>query len=274
MREEYTNRTLDDIIKYLSPVYIRGEFWVPITDQMVPGVKPYYMISDYGRVFSIARCEILTPILDPGTGYLRISLVINGVSRQRSLHRLMMLAFRYFPGCENYQVNHIDGNKLNPSLSNLEWVTCQENIVHAIRTGLHPDCSGENNPFATITNDQADMIGRLLAEGKLSRKEIASTVGCTVSNINNIMSGNCRREVFEKYNLQELKQNPTALTEEQVHFVCKFIQDNRYLYNTESNMYRDIMVQLGIEETKAMVSAIYRIHKRQTRTDISCNYNF
>lgn len=265
---------MDDIVKYLLPVYIRGEFWVPITDQMVPGVKPYYAISDYGRVFSIARCELLTPVVDIGTGYPRISLVIDGITRYRSLHRLMMLAFRYFPGCENYQVNHIDGNKLNWSLSNLEWVTCQENIIHAIETGLHYNPKGENNPAATITNEQADMIGKLLAEGELSRKEIASTVGCTVYNINNIMSGNCRRDVFEKYNLQELKKNPTALTEEQVHFVCKFIQDNRYLYNTESNMYRDIMAQLGLEETKAINSAIYRIHKRQTRTDISCNYNF
>ena len=180
----------------------------------------------FGRVFSISRCIVLKPVLDQGTGYYKISIVINDVHCYRSLHRLIMLAFRYFPGCENLQVNHIDGNKLNNDLSNLEWVTCQQNILHAINTGLHYDPKGENNPAATITDAQADMIGNLLSQNKYSRKEIADMVGCTVYNINNIMSGNCRKEVFDKYNLEQFKQQARVLNDNQVHYICLFIQNN------------------------------------------------
>lgn len=51
------------------------------------------------------------------------------------IHRLM--AETFIPNPENKpQINHIDGNKLNNNINNLEWVTCAENVRHAIQTGL------------------------------------------------------------------------------------------------------------------------------------------
>jgi hypothetical protein len=65
------------------------------------------------------------------SGYKRI--YIN--NKSYSLHRLVALTFLENP--ENKEaVNHIDGNKLNNELTNLEWATCLENNMHKIQTGL------------------------------------------------------------------------------------------------------------------------------------------
>jgi hypothetical protein len=65
------------------------------------------------------------------TGYKRIH--IN--NKNYLLHRLVALTFLENPENKEY-VNHIDGNKLNNELTNLEWATCLENNMHKIQTGL------------------------------------------------------------------------------------------------------------------------------------------
>lgn len=77
----------------------------------------------------------LTPTLDK-YGYLKIKLSIKGKTYYRTIHRLV--AETFIPNPNNLpQVNHIDGNKLNNDVSNLEWVTPKENTLHAYLTGLH-----------------------------------------------------------------------------------------------------------------------------------------
>lgn len=69
-------------------------------------------------------------------GYYCVDIHENGKGKKHYLHRL--LAENYLPNPEiKRTVNHIDGNKLNNSLTNIEWATDSENIYHAYRTGLH-----------------------------------------------------------------------------------------------------------------------------------------
>nr|DAF58718.1 MAG TPA: homing endonuclease [Siphoviridae sp. ctxMM9] len=61
----------------------------------------------------------------------------DGARHRYSVHRLVLENYNPVDGMETLQVNHIDGDKQNNNLNNLEWVTCQENILHAYKNNLH-----------------------------------------------------------------------------------------------------------------------------------------
>lgn len=116
------------------------EIWKPII-----GYENYYEVSNLGRVRRIKAAHgtqigrILNGMLD-SDGYLNVCLTANKNQKWFLVHRLVAQAF--LPNPENKPtVNHIDGNKQNNSVSNLEWCTQKENIAHAWRTGL---CSEES----------------------------------------------------------------------------------------------------------------------------------
>ena len=79
-------------------------------------------------------------------GYYHVDIQEFGKATKVALHRL--LAIQYLPNPNNKRtVNHIDGNKLNNNLSNLEWATDSENVQHAHNTGLQPDQSNHSIDF-------------------------------------------------------------------------------------------------------------------------------
>lgn len=96
---------------------------------------PLYKITLYS-VINIETGKIKTPTLDKSVGYYVISIVNRyGIKRKEYFHRLLAKAFIVNP--ENKScVNHIDGNKLNNSIDNLEWSSYSENNKHAFDTGL------------------------------------------------------------------------------------------------------------------------------------------
>ena len=88
-----------------------------------------YQISSWGRVYSKERHKYLIPETTE-KGYLRVDLNKGGVRKHYKVHRLVAGEFIPNP-LGKPQVNHIDGNKKNNSVSNLEWVTNRENYDHA-----------------------------------------------------------------------------------------------------------------------------------------------
>ena len=98
---------------------------------------PDYQISNLGRVksFKWGKEKILNPFTN-SHGYKNIRLSLNGVSKVSKVHRLVALAF--IPNPENHRIiNHIDGDKCNNNVANLQWTTPSENTQHAFDTGLH-----------------------------------------------------------------------------------------------------------------------------------------
>jgi len=100
-----------------------------IFNKVFEDVKDYegfYKISKNGEIWSCCYNKIMTPILSKD-GYYKLSLCKKGLHKKCSIHRL--LALQYIPNLENKEeVDHIDRNRLNNSLSNLKWVTRYENM--------------------------------------------------------------------------------------------------------------------------------------------------
>jgi len=111
----------------------------------VKGFESLYMVSNLGRVKSLPRsktmpngcvCYTKECILKFSTKHYRsVSLYHDGKRHMRYVHRMVSESF--IPNPKNkLQVNHINGNKLDNRVLNLEWATSSENLNHAIATGL------------------------------------------------------------------------------------------------------------------------------------------
>lgn len=118
----------------------------------IEGFEGKYEVSDMGRVRRIERWVIndfgneekLPDKIVPshysggreGARYLSVGLIKDNVTEKHYVHRLVAKAF--IPNKKNKKaVNHIDCNKENNDVKNLEWVTYKENYYHAIENGIN-----------------------------------------------------------------------------------------------------------------------------------------
>ena len=90
-------------------------------------------------------------------GYLQVELKKDGKRKIKFIHRLVAEAFIENPQNKE-QVNHKDGNKLNNYASNLEWVTCKENIHHAWENKLNKPVVGEKHKNHKLTEEAVRYI--------------------------------------------------------------------------------------------------------------------
>lgn len=111
----------------------------------IPGYEGLYQVSNLGRVKSLERykdnngglVKMPEKIMQGGirNGYVLVSLTKDGKRKSFSAHRLVAQAFIQNPE-DKPTVNHINGNKRDNRVDNLEWNTDLENIRHAFATGL------------------------------------------------------------------------------------------------------------------------------------------
>lgn len=129
----------------------------------VKGYEGLYQVSNLGRARSFHNQygRVLKPIRTTD-GYSQVTLSKNGKLKATRLHILVAQAF--IPNPENKpQVNHIDGNRANCHVDNLEWATSKENIQHAYKIGLAK--SGPDHKSSLLTAEQVRYIRRVYKKG-------------------------------------------------------------------------------------------------------------
>lgn len=102
---------------------------------------PRYEVSDDGDVMNRETGKVLKPI-HQSTGYSTVTLTEGKRRQSIGIHRIV--ANEFIPNPESKpMVNHLDGDKSNNRLENLEWCTCSENMKHAYRIGLQKPNPGQ-----------------------------------------------------------------------------------------------------------------------------------
>lgn len=144
-------------------------------------LKGYYVFSN-GDVFHGDRK--LKYSLDKD-GYKQMNITHKGKSYHYKIHRLVAKAFIDNPN-NLPEVNHIDGDKGNNDVSNLEWCTHAENLHHASKNKLFR--YGENHQNSKLTQKQADEIRTLYKTSKYRQRDIACMFGTTPMVVNRIVN--------------------------------------------------------------------------------------
>jgi hypothetical protein len=162
------------------------EVWKPI-----PGYVGYYEASNIGRVRRSGATRLNPPghimfqNYGPRTGYRLVQLCRDNDPKTRTVHSVVAAAFLGLRP-KGKQVNHIDGNKLNNRLDNLEYVTPSENNLHAIRLGLHKIQRGEDVGQAKLTRGVVSDIRRRVMRGEM-QKDLAGEYGVARTTVNHIV---------------------------------------------------------------------------------------
>ena len=141
------------------------EIWKDIQDY-----EGLYQVSNLGnvRTLSFRGSGLTRPMKASPTncGYYKVQLHKNGKGKMLYVHRLVALAFIPNP-YNKKQINHIDGNKANNHVSNLEWASASDNQLHSIAHGLRQPSpmtgrTGRKNPNSKPIY-QCDLDGKVIA---------------------------------------------------------------------------------------------------------------
>lgn len=178
-----------------------------IKELKIDGVKKKYTIDTYGNIYDVELGRYKKQILHH-KGYLKVSFYVNGKNKQFFIHRLVLMTFNPVKSMEKLQVNHIDGNKQNNYVGNLEWCTNSENQKHAYKIGLSKSKTGEQNPSAKLNEQEVVEIADMIMAG-VTHKEIAEHFGISGITVSAIRSKRHWEYILKDYNFPKSKYSNT-----------------------------------------------------------------
>jgi hypothetical protein len=176
---------------------MRKEIW-----KFVDGYLNLYSVSNFGSVKRNDGCVLrgkskvfvkgrVLSLKKHRDGYLNVNLSINGSQKTEGIHRLVAKAF--IPNPKNKpDVNHIDGNKLNNCVENLEWATKSENSKHAWDSGLlsRDNILKNRKKKFFVSNEMIEIIKKEYVPYYNSAKKLSEKYKLKYSAVVNVLNGN------------------------------------------------------------------------------------
>ena len=194
----------------------------------ISGLEKYF-INEKGKVFSMVSGEPKELKATPDyKGYLRIKIL----GKTYRVHRLVAENFIQNPNSLP-QVNHIDGDKANNVVKNLEWVDNRQNQLHAWANNLQPK---RHAPNISLTQEQADAIRKEYIETSVGTLELSRKYEVSKTTIKDILNA-------KYYNLDKTikpvsrEKTMPRFTPEQVIEIRDLYITGEYSYNALGNMF-------------------------------------
>lgn len=249
-----------------------GEVFEIVTDISAPNVIPgRYMVSNFGRIWDCFDKKFMPysynrPYNEDGTndGYIKTKLVCyesfdKTCSRDRYCHRLVLSTFEPNHNTDRCEVNHKDGNKENNNIENLEWVTPEENKIHAINIGLL-----EKGFVQNISNETVIEICKKLSEG-IPNSIISKELNVPTYTVTDIKRRKIFNNISKNYKFKdpdvEIYGYTTRRPNNMIEEICKKIVSNE----SATNIAKEFDIDRGL---------VYKIINREYYTDISSKYDF
>ena len=169
-----------------------NEYWVDLRGY------PNYQISTYGRIRNIRNGKILKGCFDKD-GYIIVQLG----SDLKRVHRLMTETFYGEPNIYQTQVNHIDCNRANNHILNLEWCTPKDNIMWGVRYGYINPTIGLKK---AIENNKKPV--RIIETGQIfaSIKDCAEYLGVPATNVSRVLVGHRKGQKLHGYKIEFVRE--------------------------------------------------------------------
>lgn len=175
----------------------------------IPEFSHRYEVSDRGQVRNKETGQTLKPYQNKRTGYLQVMLTTPTKRQNANIHRLILSAFK--PNTNSkLEVNHINEDKLDNRLSNLEWVTSKQNInwgqhtKHQKETLIFGNSEKTSIPVIITRQDGAQVMVSSIRQASLWTKVPRNKVK-KVMNTNSCINGYCFSQGRKHAGLEEIK---------------------------------------------------------------------